>query len=416
MASLGLANKFKKKQANQRSRLAFSYDDDDDDDDDVVDSSGNTTASKPVKTKVPRRSVSKSFENSEDNDGEDNEGGEHGGIVTPALLKKNKKKNNNKSTSLFASKLREKLAPKLPLAGSASESTSYSKSYLEELRDATPTTPAEFTQNGGDDDDDDDYDDDNVNKNDKNVEDGIDEGGETFEINLGMVDDLGIPDEALVSHIIERRHQAAAGSAGKTEHKSKFKSKEFISLDDDASDDKEQNEDDNDDEDEGRIDSHEDGRYDHYDDDLGEDAYDVIADGSNGRIALSAEQEKQQARQRRLDIAGAIDEYAEHEEASNGYLAEESDDGWEEAQVQKAYGWSSKKQVTSDHGVDSANMTIQELPTMDLVLQRLTLILDGLKLRKNQDEKTLEELLGEDAQITAREEQVKQALNKPYEL
>ncbi|KAK9322469.1 nineteen complex-related protein 2-domain-containing protein [Lipomyces orientalis] len=326
-------------------------------------------------------------------------------VVTAASLKrKQKSKGKGLSASLLSSKTRTKLVPDLPgfPSKASANTTTYSKSYLDELRDSTPTTPAAYTSS---------------HQN-------ADEPGD-----IEMLDDslygedtatgesvAGIPDEALVNHLVERRHKKAEA----------YRKDDFISLDDNASDEE--------------VDANMEGveMYDkpeqermgrlQREDDVVENEYEMLAEGSDGRIPLSAAQETEQKKQRRRDIEEMIKEHEdEAAEVGNEYLYgagddSSSDSGWEQAQIQKGVfgskAFSTNPTEADSNGVpkqsgtqESSFMVLQELPDLESVIRRLNVTLDSVREQRDSHLKVLEELNTQKQEIDAREKQVKEALS-----
>ncbi|KAK9372847.1 nineteen complex-related protein 2-domain-containing protein [Lipomyces chichibuensis] len=425
MASSGPPYRFKKAASNRRSRPKLTFDDEDgwngsliqestakgsgpisgekteperpigdsEDAAEITDNHNSLTSGEKLK-----KNVTKSFQDDDSDEQEDYH------VVTAASLKK-KRKNKTKglSSSLLNSKLRTKLAPNLPGFSSAAtaSTTTYSKSYLGELRDSTPTTPAAYT-NGS-----------------KNA--GEQEDMEMLDDSLYGVDTAagesvgGMPDEALINHLIERRHRKAEAP----------RKGDFISLDDEASNkeiesnmegvemyDEQQNE---------RI-----SRLQREDDVL-ENEYEMLAEGSDGRIPLSAAQEAEQKIQRRRDMEELINEREDEEQVGNENLYLDGDDsgsdsGWEQAQIQKgAFG---SKAFAINHaeigtnGIAKQNgtqepsfMVLQELPDLESVTKRLTVILDSMREQRDSHLKLLEEFNTQKEEIEVREGEVKEALS-----
>ncbi|KAK9488893.1 nineteen complex-related protein 2-domain-containing protein [Lipomyces starkeyi] len=326
-------------------------------------------------------------------------------VVTAASLKKKRKmKTKGLSSSLLNFKVRTKLAPSLPVfpSATAANTTTYSKSYLDELRGSTPTTPAAYT-NGG-----------------KNA--GEQEDLEMHDDSLYAMDTAasesagGIPDEALINHLIERRHRKAEVPI----------KDDFISLDDEASNEEvESNM-------EGveMYDKHQNERISRLqrEDDILENEYEMLAEGSDGRIPLSAAQEAEQKMQRRRDMEELINEREDEEqEVGNEYLHlggddSGSDSGWEQAQIQKgAFGskaFSISHAEIGSNGMPKQNgaqepsfMILQELPDLESVTKRLTVILDSMREQRDSHLKLLEEFNTQKEEIEAREKEVKELLS-----
>ncbi|KAK9363044.1 nineteen complex-related protein 2-domain-containing protein [Lipomyces starkeyi] len=429
MASFGPPDRFKKAVSNRRTRPKLTFDDE------VVDNGSNgsliqasigkgsgsisgekTEPQPPVGNTEDaaeitvdnnslrsgervKKNVTTSFQDDDSDEQEDYH------VVTAASLKKKRKiKTKGLSSSLLNSKVRTKLAPNLPGFPSATtaNTTTYSKSYLDELRDSTPTTPAAYT-NGG-----------------KNA--GEQEDMEMHDDSLYAMDTAasesvgGIPDEALINHLIERRHRKAEIP----------RKDDFISLDDEASNEEvESNM-------EGveMYDKHQNERISRLqrEDDILENEYEMLAEGSDGRIPLSAAQEAEQKMQRRRDMEELINEREDEEqEAGNEYLNlggddSGSDSGWEQAQIQKgAFGskaFSINHAEIGSNGMPKQNgthepsfMVLQELPDLESVTKRLTVILDSMREQRDSHLKLLEEFNTQKEEIEAREKEVKELLS-----
>ncbi|KAJ8101465.1 nineteen complex-related protein 2-domain-containing protein [Lipomyces tetrasporus] len=334
---------------------------------------------------------------------EDDEQDDYHVVTAASLKRKQKSKGKGLSASLLSSKARTKLAPDLPgfPAAASANTTTYSKSYLDELRDSTPTTPAAYTSSHH-----------------------ADEPGD-----IEMLDDslygadtatagsvAGIPDEALVNHLVERRHKRAEA----------YRKDDFISLDNKASDEEVVE----DMEGVEMYDKPEQERLDRLqrEDDVVENEYEMLAEGSDGRIPLSAAQETEQKKQRRRDIEEMIKEHEDEAlEVGNEYFYgagddSSSDSGWEQAQIQKgalrSKAFSTNPTEADSNGVpkqsgtqESSFMVLQELPDLESVIRRLNITLVSMREQRDSHLKVLEELNTQKQEIDAREKQVKEALS-----
>lgn len=328
------------------------------------------------------------------------------------MLKKKQKSRNSKGLVADAMKtrIRENLAPNFPSISSNSANQSgetYSTSYLNELRNSTPATPAEFTKLSKD----------NSQKLVEDVE--FTDGEALFEVNAEMAEDIDVPDEAFISHMIEKRRQKA--EAVYTDSTTEA----FISLEEDASDDGISKMEGVEMDDESSMKSSNKSRL-QREDDVPDNEFEDIAEG-DGRIPLSAAQEFQQREQRRRDIKEMIDDHEDEQpEAGDDYLymgtaSSDSEDDWEQAQLMKgAFG----KKSSDDHSVhvkqqdaETKFMVLQALPDFDSVIKRLALTLDKMKQHRDESLKSLEELNLERERIEARKKEVKDALdNQTLEL
>ncbi|KAK9356540.1 nineteen complex-related protein 2-domain-containing protein [Lipomyces doorenjongii] len=429
MASFGPPDRFKKAASNRRTRPKLTFDDEEVDDSlngSIIQAStakgSGSMSDEKTEPQPPigntkdvgeitgdnnslrsdervKKNDTTSFQDSDSDEQEDYH------VVTAASLKK-KRKNNTKGlrSSLLNSKLRTKLAPNLPGFPSAStaNSTTYSKSYLDELRDSTPTTPAEYTNSG------------------KNVAE--QEDMEMVDDSLYSMDTAasesvgGMPDEALINHLIERRRRKAEVP----------RKDDFVSLDEEASnEDVESNM-------EGveMYDKHQNERSSRLqrEDDIFDNEYEMLAEGSDGRIPLSAAQEAEQKMQRRRDMEELINEREDEEqEVGKEYLYSGGDDsgsdsGWEQAQIQKgAFGskaFSINHAEIGSNGMPKQNgtlepsiMVLQELPDLESVIKRLTVVLDSMREQRDSHLKLLEEFNTQKDEIEAREKEVKEALS-----
>ncbi|KAK7206752.1 nineteen complex-related protein 2-domain-containing protein [Myxozyma melibiosi] len=408
-----ISKKFKKAAAKQRSRVKISFDEGEGEDDgspSLPHASKRSTSKKTSSldrnatndTSVPSNEHLEAQDETRDDDEEEEE--PH--IITASSLrKKQKTRAKGLASDLARVRLRDKLAPSVPAVKETS-STSYSASYLDELRGATPTTPAEFTKKV-------DFDDDqNRDSSDPKDED-------VFEVNAEMMEDIDVPDEAFISHMIERRREKAAALAEEeSKEETPSKAKNFISLDESASDGEEKME---------GVETYEEdtserpskGRL-QREDDVPDNEFEEIAEG-DGRIPLSAAQELHQQQQRRREMEDMINDHEDDQpEAGDDYLymgeaSSDSEDDWERAQLMKgAFG---KRMNGTDQGVDqrksetdSKFMVLQGLPDFDSVLKRLTLTLEKMRQHRDESFDSLKELEAERERIETRKAEVKEAL------
>ncbi|KAK9240579.1 nineteen complex-related protein 2-domain-containing protein [Lipomyces kononenkoae] len=429
MATFGPGNRFKKAASNRRVRPKLTFEDEETDNGSIsfsrqpstVKDSGFTSGEKPERqptihhtqdetettvddsSSVSRDRVRRNVTTTVQNDDNDKQEDYH--VVTASSLKKMRKpKSKGLSSSLLNSQLRNKLAPNLPSfpSGNATRTPMYSKAYLDELRDSTPTTPAEYTNSG-------------MNADEEGDLDMLDDSRYTVDTAEG--DDVSaIPDEALINHLIERRHKKAES----------FRKDEFISLDDEADNDEAQSDMDGVEMD----DKHEHERTSRLqrEDDVLENEYEMLAEGSDGRIPLSATQEAAQKMQRRRDIEEMINDREDEEGQVGeeyGYIGENdsgSDSGWEQAQIRKgAFGsraFSTKQAEVRGNGIPKQSGTrqpsfrvLQQLPDLESVIKRLTVILDGMREERDSHLKLLEELNTQKEEIEAREKELREALS-----
>ncbi|KAK9446972.1 nineteen complex-related protein 2-domain-containing protein [Limtongia smithiae] len=337
-------------------------------------------------------------------------------IVTAASLRKKQKPKTQggiSANSALKAKLRAKLAPSFPTSSAdpgagTNAQNDYSLSYLEELRDATPATPTFFSAAENE----------TVSTAGVVVVDDEDMPDAGFEVNAAMADDIDVPDEAFIAHMLEKRRQLASQSASASAPSA---AKDFISLDDSASN---HNSDDN--ESTSGVDpAPRESRLQH-DDDLAENMDDVIAEGSDGRIPLSAAQEREQARRRRQDIEEMILEREEEEEGQDDTLyrregdgdgESDSDGAWEDAQIQKgAFGMAAaaaRDRETTRHQPSAAPVVLPEIPSLDAVLLRLLRKIEGITEHRDELRQALDRLQEEQESIERKENDLKEALNNP---
>ncbi|KAK9454928.1 nineteen complex-related protein 2-domain-containing protein [Dipodascopsis uninucleata] len=444
MASFGpSARRMKKGSANRRSRLAFDYDNDDAhqdqtpsktlemdenvetnaeaestlsplpavDNEHIMVTDGQTvvpkSSSKLSGSSTKKKPLRRLYDEDEDLDETTTDADK---IVRPSDIKQKQK---SRSLRLSNSRVRSKLGVNLPGLGqsgaSLSSSVSYSKSYLDELKSATPTAPITFETP--------DEESDFLDVAPTAIDEDMTHDIQTYEMNAAMIDDMNIPDEALVSHIIEQRRQRQEHNVKEKENKAD----EFISLDDDNDSTSAKDEEDSEMEDIERP------RDAVFEDDGLDNEYNIIAEGSDGRIPLSASQAASQDHKRRRDIEEAINEYVEDEEDQNKndytHADSESESDWENAQIRKgiysgrSYLDGHRDTRSSALGIDEEppQVVIQKLPDMDMVVKRLTLLLDDLRVQRDSHLKAIEDLIYQREEITRRESEVKEKLNQPYE-
>ncbi|KAK9368488.1 nineteen complex-related protein 2-domain-containing protein [Lipomyces kononenkoae] len=428
MATFGPANRFKKAASNRRARPKLTFEDEETENgangssaqastvkDNAV-MSGEKQEAQPTVHSIQRdveSAVDDSSSVSRDrvrrtvttnNQDDDDDGQESYHVVTASSLKKMRKsKTKELSSSLLNSQLRAKLAPNLPgFSGNATSAPTYSKAYLDELRDSTPTTPAEYANS-------------DINADERGDIDLPDDSRYHVDT-AGSEGVAAMPDEALISHLIQQRHKTAEG----------IRNDEFVSLDDEADNDEAHSDMDG----VEMYDKHENERTSRLqrEDDVLENEYEMIAEGSDGRIPLSATQEAEQKMQRRRDIEEMIND-REDEERQFGdeyhYIGENdsgSDSGWEEEQIRKgAFGskaFSTKHADVESNGIPKQSGTqqssfrvLQQLPDLESVTKRLAVILDGMREERDSHLKLLEELNTQKEEIEAREKELKEALS-----
>ncbi|KAK9466431.1 nineteen complex-related protein 2-domain-containing protein [Lipomyces arxii] len=419
----GASNKFKKAVANKRARPKVTFDYDDEENSSASKATNESSVETPqsaddsnsgsykesgpgsgpaIASTKPSSRLKKDF-------GTDDSDDDSSPSIVKSVSRKQVKRSGGLAASMLNSKLQSKLQPKLPTLPTQAPSSAnmYSKSYIDELRHSTMTTPAEYVTNTPTDSETKDVDmidDDQLYIDDTDAD-------------VIMTDINEIPDEALINHLIEKRHQKAAQAEQPREES------DFISLDDDDNsalnaalkEERDLNGDygDNDDY-KGRLQK---------DDGLAENQDDFIAENSDGRIPLTAAEAMQQKIRRRREMAELINDREDEEKiVADDYLVADdsgSDSGWEEAQLQKgAFGSkafsnfmaTTEKSAKSDRAPRSSSMVLQELPDLPSVIKRLKLALEAMSKQKQADIQLLEELQNQTEEISAREKQVTEAL------
>ncbi|KAK9460835.1 nineteen complex-related protein 2-domain-containing protein [Lipomyces oligophaga] len=382
MASIGPSQRFRKtaatkaSKANRRARISF--------DQDV----GLDAEVGPIAEEIDKAVETKSEEPQ---------------LITAAFLRKGLRRKQGLTADLLKARLRERLAPssdETRLSSPSSSSINYSKEYLEELRSQTPSRPPEpcLAQEPND------------KTTTADVQVMADQQG--IETKESMTEDIDIPDEAFITHIIEKRRQLAESYS---ERSNERKTDEFIPLEDEYGEGPIRMEgiepaelrEDDDDTETTRL---------QREDDIGENEYDMIAEGSDGRIPLSAKQQAEQHRDKQRLMQEALEEHEEEEEYTAHIvgISDDSDDDWEQAQIMKgAFGVKSAsiESIKSKPTQSSKSAaTLREIPDFETVLKRLKLTLEKLQRHRDDKIQSLRELTEEEHRVGERKKQLQLSL------
>lgn len=289
------------------------------------------------------------------------------------------------------------LAPSLPLRREEDddERPSYSKDYLQELKDSTPTTPRDLTSNSASD-----------------VED-VSTGTQALDLSSKFGSSLAryqqssaIPTDAEIAEKKARRARLA-------------KEQEFISLD---PSDAEEDEDENVMEDEkGRLILKPKDKYDNLESRLVRDDEDIMegfeeftGDAGN-RIMVGRKAEREAEKQRKVDMAAAIAQAEGAEDEESDDSERERNEAFEHAQTR--HGTYSAN-TTEDANADTRPKTppkISPLPQLDSVLERLRKQVVELQTGRMQKMQEMDALKKEKVRLGEEEVRVQQALKETGE-
>jgi hypothetical protein len=328
-------------------------------------------------------------------DGDDDSTGE-AAVTKPFTPKKPLGQRLLENNALRKSASLQNLAGSLPMRfGGQEETPKYSKEYLEELQSSTPNTPQNLASRQ------------------------IHDDGDEMQLDQSELEGALVvqstevappaPAQGTAAHILTE-----AEIRERKERRARLaKQADFISFDDDGSEDEPQGG--------GRVtvnfpnnkNKKQESRLIAEDEDLGEGYDDFVSDGG---LALGKKAERAASRRHRQEMADLI-------QAAEGGSDAESDDS--EAERRAAYEAAQRRAgmdglhrpLDDDHDMDGAVgpdaiPRMKPLPKLNEVLQRMRDIVQGLEDEVTQKRSTIEGLEKEKQEILAREKEVQEILNQ----